>query len=865
MTRQLNGWNGITPTPGALVSLVVVACLLATGPARADEAGPLPETVRFNRDVRPILSDACFKCHGFDPKERKAGLRLDTREGAIAALDGGAHPITPGDANKSEVYRRLVTDDADELMPPPKSGKTLTPRQKAIVKRWIEQGAAYEAHWSFVPPQRPELPPVKNEKWAKNPVDRFILARLDREGLSPSPEADRVTLVRRVTLDLTGLPPTPAEVDAFVADRSPDAYERLVDRLLSSPRYGERMAVDWLDAARFADTHGFHIDAGRDMTRWRDWTIDAFAKNKPYDAFVVEQLAGDLLPNATLDQRIASGFNRNHMINFEGGADPDEYHTAYVMDRVNTTSTVFLGLTVACAQCHDHKYDPVTQKDFYSLYAFFNNVPENGLDGRKGNAAPMLRLATPAQEKKLEQLASDVKRIEAKPKGADVSAAQLAWEKSVSDPANRPTWTALEPTEVRSAGGATLTRRPDRSIVAEGANPPRDTYTITAPVKLGQITAIRIEAMPDDALAARGPGRSGNGNVVLTDVGATVGGAAVKLVGASADFSQDKFPVAHAIDANPQTGWAIYPKVGEPHEAVFELATPTPVESETSLTVTLHFQSPFSQHQLGRFRVSVTDAKRPAAATRVPPEVAAVLSIEPAKRNAKQKKAVREYFLTNVSPDARELTDDLAAAKNSLADFEAAVPTTMVMAEMERPRDTFMLVRGEFDKKGERVTAATPSFLPPLPASSAGEPPPGSPRWLVDPSHPLTSRVAINRYWQAFFGTGIVKTADDFGSQGELPTHPELLDWLATEFVALNWDVRDRASLVTSAAYRQSSVVTPARCSPATRRTASTPAARGSACRRNSSVTARSPPPDCSTVASARGVSPTSRPGCGRN
>src|ERR1043165_5650607 len=394
---------------GVCAGMFLVSSMLGS---RASEKKVLPPSgpIDFNRDIRPILSDNCFVCHGPDEQQRKAKLRLDTRDGALGKLRSGGHAIVPGKVIESTLLQRILAEDASERMPPPKTNKKLSQTQIDLLKRWIEQGAPYTQHWAFVAPKRPPLPTVKRQGWARNGIDHFVLARLEKEGLQPAPEADRTTLIRRLALDLTGLPPTLAEIDLFLKDKSPNAYEKAVERYLSSPHYGERMAVDWLDAARFADTHGYHIDAGRDMTRWREWVIDAFNNDLPFDQFTVEQLAGDLLPNATIEQKIASGFNRNHMINFEGGAIPEEYLTAYIVDRVNSTGTVWLGLTVGCAQCHDHKYDPITQKEYYQLFAFYHNVPENGLDGREGNAKPMLALPTDEQKARQEELPKAIPR-----------------------------------------------------------------------------------------------------------------------------------------------------------------------------------------------------------------------------------------------------------------------------------------------------------------------------------------------------------------------------------------------------------------------------------------------------------------------
>ena len=636
-------------------------------------------------------------------------------------------------------------------------------------------------------------------------------------------------------------------MDAFVADASPEAYERVVDRLLSSVRYGERMALEWLDAARYADTHGYHIDSGRDMTRWREWVIDAFHTNKPYDAFTVEQLAGDLLPDgptpeATLARRVASGFNRNHMVNFEGGAIAEEYRTAYVLDRVNTTGTVWLGLTVACTQCHDHKYDPITQKEYFQLYAFFNSISEKGLDGNFGNAVPFLAAPSPEQKKTLDALTAKVADLEQRLTGplAEADAAQAEWEASLSDAAKaKVTWVAPQAAALESQGRATLTQQADKSILATERNPPKDAYTVTLPVPPGltRVTGVRLEALPDKSLPARGPGRSDNGNVVMTEfkVGVARGEAAasptpLKVGRASASFSQKDFDVAGATDGKPATGWAIFPEVGKPHEAVFELAEPVAVDADPRLVLTLEFKSQFAQHQLGRFRLSLTDAPNPSQAGKIPAAVLAALGTAAEKRTDAQNVAVRDHFRRSVWAGGSALVEQAAVAKKAKDDFEKTVPTTMVMQELDKPRDTFVLKRGEYDKPGEKVTPGVPSFLPPLPRDQPANRLTLA-RWLVDRQHPLTARVTVNRYWQMVFGTGLVKTVEDFGSQGELPSHADLLDWLAADFMdgpagtgADNpssnataagggppggWDVRRLIrTYVTSSTYRQASPVT---------------------------------------------------------
>ncbi len=799
-------------------STFVVVALSAIG-VSASAADPVGNkgSIDFDRQVRPILSNTCFKCHGPDEEVRESGLRLDVRDEALQPADSGKPAIVPGKADESTLVKRIMSSNPKFVMPPPKSNKTLTQDQKDLLKAWIEQGADYRQHWSFTKPIRPALPQVKNEAWSRNPVDRFILARLEAEGLRPSPEADRATLIRRLTLDLTGLPPTPSEVDAFLSDKRANAYELLVDRLLSSPHYGERMALDWLDAARFADTHGYHIDSGRDMTRWREWVIDAFNRDLPFDQFTIDQLAGDLVPGATLEQKIASGFNRNHMITFEGGAIPEEYLTAYNVDRVNTTGTVWLGLTVACTQCHDHKFDPLTQKEFYGLYAFFNNIPENGLDGRKGNAVPMIPAPSALEQQKLDQLAAAIREAETKLDAPmpTVDAAQLDWERAAGKETPLA-WSTLEPGTLKSQGGTTLKKRPDGTILASGATPATEVYNVSAVTKLRSVSAIRVELLPDDRLAGKGPGRSVNGNIVMTDVRLLIDGKPVKFRNAAADFSQQDYAVAQAIDDQPSTGWAIYPEVGKPHSASFEIEPAAQIDGKGELSVALAFESAYAGHQPSTFRLSVTEARDPLRKNPIPANLAKVLAAAPDQRTEAQRAELRRYYRSQISDECRPLSDSLTKLRNERTEVENGVRTAMIMQELPQPRDTFMLVRGQYDKHGEKVEAHVPAFLPPLPA--------GAPRnrltlarWLVDPAHPLTARVTVNRFWQTFFGTGLVKTAEDFGSQGELPSHPALLDWLAVEFMTPEaarvpgWDVKALVKLlVTSATYRQSSVATEA-------------------------------------------------------
>ncbi len=797
--------------PALLLAMLAVGLASLSRGAEAPTGKP-GGRIDFQHDIRPILSDVCFNCHGPDPEKRKAKLRLDTEAGAFADL-GGYHAIVPGKPSASPLYKRIVSKDPEEKMPPPKSGRQLTVAQVKLLKQWIEQGAKWQSHWAFQTPERPPTPKVKKSSWPRNPIDNFILARLEQEHMSPSPEAARLTLLRRVTLDLTGLPPTPKEVDTFLADTSTDAYEKLVDRLLQSPHYGERMAMDWLDGARYADTNGYQVDMDRQMWRWRDWVIEAFNKNQPFDQFTVEQIAGDLLPNATFEQRVATGFNRNHRINAEGGAIPEEWRVEYVIDRVDTTATVWLGLTMGCARCHDHKYDPLTQRDFYRFYAFFNSVNENGLDGGAGNAVPLLPVPSPqiqAQiadvDAKLVIAQQDVKAVELR-----LPALQLEWEKTA---ANHVTpWVVMDVASSVSAGGATLAKQADGSLLSIGKRPDKDTYTVVAHSDLKGITAVRLELLPDDSLPSKGPGRHENGNPVLSELHLQAAPKTnataltpVVLQNATADFNQQGYNVTSAIDGKPETGWALYPEVGKAHFAVFETKEPIGYDGGVTLTFTLD-QNYGAGSLVGRFRLAVTAAARPVSAASLPDSITRILTVPSTQRDGKQKAELAAHYRTN-STELKAAQAQVAALVAQKSALQASIPTTMVMQELDKPRDTFMLNRGEYDKPGEKVSAAVPVSLTPLPKDA----PPnrlGLARWLVDPANPLTARVAVNRYWQGYFGTGLVKTAENLGSQGERPSHPELLDWLATEFVRTGWNVKAMQKLiVTSATYRQASKVT---------------------------------------------------------
>lgn len=796
-------------------------------------AAAASEKISFNRDVRPILSDKCFHCHGPDEKERKGGLRLDSRDAALKGGDSGPAFVV-GKPEQSELLKRVTSGDADEVMPPPKLHKALTPAEVAVLKRWIADGAEYEGHWAFIKPVRPE-PPLKTA----NPIDAFIAKRLAEKGLATSPEASRETLIRRVSLDLTGLPPTPDEVAAFVKDKAPGAYERLVDRLLASPRYGEHMAARWLDMARYADSNGFQSDTSRQMWHWRDWLINALNRNLPFDRFTIEQLAGDMIPNAARDQIVATGFNRNHRLNGEGGRIVEEWFAETVIDRVETTGNTWMALTLNCCRCHDHKYDPVSQKEFYQLFAYFNSVDEKGVmdefggaagSRQGGNSHPVIDLPTPEQEAALAKATAELKAAEAAVADAKKTATQrmAAWEAALAKElaGQSLAWVPLAGETVKSEGGAVLSRQSDGTWLASGPNPAHDVYTITAPLRPGQFTGLLLDALPDASLPAQSLGRFSNGNYVLSDVDAEISapGLAQPLVAmfttAQADFEQKGWAVKGIVEDKPKrgkgaknkTGWAVDgPTRKEPRKAMFLAAVPITVPQNATIQITLRHDA-IAGHNIGRFRLSTSSL--PASALNlngsgVSEVVKAALATEAAKRTPEQKKELAKLFTDSGDAVLKKAEQMAAAAKKHLAEVDKDIPNTMVMRELAKPRDAFVLNRGEYDKIGEKVGRAVPAALPPLP--------PGAPnnrlgfaQWLVSGEHPLTARVWVNRAWEHFFGNGIVRTTENLGSQSEWPTHPELLDWLSTEFVRLKWDMKAMHRLiVTSATYRQSSKVTP--------------------------------------------------------
>jgi hypothetical protein len=821
------------------VKTLVLAMMSAL--ATTSESGAIEGKVQFNRDVRPILSDTCFHCHGPDEKERKAGLRLDVRDDALKAAKSGAAAIVPGHPEKSELVARIFATDGDDLMPPAKLHKPLTSAQKEVLKRWISEGAEYQGHWAFIKPVRVE-PPVKTT----NPIDGFVRSRLAAAGLKPAGEASRESLIRRVTLDLTGLPPTTAEVDAFLNDAGQGAYERVVDRLLASPRYGENMAAPWMDLARYADSNGFQSDTSREMWHWRDWLIGAFNRNLPFDQFTVEQLAGDLIPEAKPDQVLATGFNRNHRLNGEGGRIQEEWFAETVIDRVETTGLTWMALTLNCCRCHDHKYDPISQKEFYQLFAYFNSCEETGVLGefggsgatrKGGNTRPVIFLPTEDDKARIgaleAQIAAAQKAMDEGRKG--LGAAVAEWEKGFAAAAAglESPWKLVEQASARSVGGAALTVQPDGSFLASGKNAPSDTYEVVFKLGAGAFTGLMLEVFPDASLPNQSLGRGSNGNFVLTGVEVDLrlsGVEEVRSVGltrAEADFEQKGYEVAKIVESQAKVekgrrakqqgaakaGWAVEGNAADKRvarKALF-ICEPTDLPEGGQVTVRLLHRSPFGDHNMGRFRIQVTG--QPPATVRlqgggVPAALRAALAVEPGKRNAAQRKEVESFYLANVDNPVKRNEVLLAELRKKLTMAVDGQPNAMVMKEAAQSRAAFVLKRGEYDKPGDEVERALPAVLPRLPEGAPNNRL-GFAKWLVSGEHPLTARVWVNRAWERFFGTGIVKTTENFGSQAEWPSHPELLDWLATEFVRVGWDMKAMQRLmVTSETYRQSAQVT---------------------------------------------------------
>jgi mono/diheme cytochrome c family protein len=945
----------------------------AVAVATATGQGP-SSRIDFNRDIRPILSENCLACHGPDKAKRKAGLRLDLAESATARLESGGRALVAGDPASSLLLKLVTSSDDADRMPPPKTSKHLSPQQVALLREWIAGGAEFKPHWAYLPPERPAPPSVSHTNWARNEIDRFILARLEKEGLKPSAEADKTTLIRRATLDLTGLPPTVEEIDAFLADTGSNDFEKVVDRLLASPAYGEKMAIHWLDLARYADSDGYHADAPRSMWQYRDYVIRSFNDNKPFDRFTVEQLAGDLLPNPTLEQRIATAFNRNGMSSTEGGADPEEYMNKYVTDRVNTFGTVFLGSSTACTECHDHKYDPFTQREYYQLYDFFNRIPERGLDSDP--APPFVKVPVPEQSAQQTRLNQEIASMETRRRTllgqVDESATreQASWEDRLQRPVHGG-WNVLEPTTVTSSAGAELRTLGDLSVLVRGSGKERDTYELRASTVAREITAFRLDALTHDSLPLQGPGRGTNGGFVVTgfeveaesadpaaepsvdgigwgpwsalgpfqaastkevfekafipegDVdltaahdggrlrwvekpdwkdgearpmggenqvtylhrtlevkesryiritlgsdgglqawlnGARVQGGAilrrvapapdevlvllrpgtnrlllkvhggsgvygflfgrskgpvtrypVEFAGGFSDPGPKELPVGAALDDRADTGWGDDgrdEKARGDRRALFRTRRPVVFAAGVRLVVRLKCEASSGQ-VLGRFRVAVSSSGGWEEFAGLPGNIQSALFVPPGRLAEAGRTELREYHRDHFQPELVSLNAKLAETRKAAADLDRAIPTLRVMEDMAEPRTTRIRVRGDYRSLGEAVSAGVPAVLPAFPVSVPTNRL-GLAKWLVDPRHPLLARVTVNRFWAMYFGTGLVKTGNEFGTQGELPSHPELLDWLAREFIDGGWDIKAfQRRIVLSAAYRQSSKVTP--------------------------------------------------------
>ena len=821
--------------------------LLATAALAQAAQEPKSNTVEFNRDVRPILSDKCFACHGFDAKTRKADLRLDLPEGAFADNDG-TRAIVPGDLQKSEAWLRIISTDEDEVMPPPKSHKTMSAAEKETIKRWIEQGANYQKHWAFIAPKRPAVPEIRDPKLRiRNPIDAFILQRLDSAGLKPAPEADRRVLARRLALDLTGLPPKPEEVEAFVKDTAPDAYEKLVAKFMATPQWGEHRGRYWLDAARYADTHGLHFDKYREIWPYRDWVIAAFNRNQPFDQFTIEQLAGDLLPKPSREQLIATGFHRCNATTNEGGTIDEENLANYANDRVTTTSWVWLGLTANCAACHDHKFDPITTKDFYSMAAFFRNTTQPPKDGNVKDTKPVIYLPQPGDEKRFAELAVEIAK-------------------------------ARESLGKRRTAAARDFERWLKTAKADEVEVSPEALVIRAPLDEGTVEVRGETATGEVKFAATGPidwrdgGRFGKAPMFTNGSHFDLGDLAnfdrdqPFSVGAWVNVpenARDATVVARMDDRKGAQGWELSAAGGK---FSVQLSSASPAESIRAVTKSPTVRGGKWQHVLATydgsgtadgFRIFVDGREQPVVTTgktlkgstrnavplrigqrekralfqggqtqdvrvysrelstgearSLPDEknLRAAFAVAPDKRTPQQKAALMNFYVDNLDGPSIGIAFHIEALQDEDADIRDRATVSHIQEEKEGEAMAHILMRGAYDKEGEEVRPAGFSALHAMP--------PGAPKnrlglahWLVAPENPLTARVTVNRFWQEIFGTGLVKTAEDFGSQGDQPSHPELLDWLAVEFRESGWDVKKLFTLiVTSSAYRQAATITP--------------------------------------------------------
>ncbi|MGV3775033.1 MAG: PSD1 and planctomycete cytochrome C domain-containing protein [Verrucomicrobiales bacterium] len=790
--------------------------------------------VSFEKQIQPIFEANCYDCHG--AKRSEADLRLDLQNFAWKGSENGP-VIIPGKAAESLLIHAIKGSEPDKVARMPKKKDPLAPEEIALIETWINQGAKYPAelitnekdpksHWAFRTPVRPEIPDVQKKDWPKSSVDNFVLARLEKENLSPSPEADKITLLRRLSLDLVGLPPTPEEVAEFLADASPEAYSRQVERLLNSEHYGERWARHWLDAARYADSDGYEKDKSRQVYFYRDWVVNALNKDIPYDQFIIDQLAGDLLPDPTQDQIVATGFLRHSMVNEEGGADPEQFRMDAMFDRMDAIGKSILGLTIQCAQCHNHKFDPVSQEEYYKMFAYLNNDDE-----------PSVAVYTPQELMQRDALVRQIREIEAElqHKNSEWMEQMAAWEESVKT--NEPNWTVVVPeVEDISTGGQRYLPLQDGSFIAQGYAPTKHTVRMIYKAEMTNITAFRLELLNDSNLPLNGPGRSFKGTSALTEFKVEAGPATngprtgLKFAQATADYSNPETPlepnfddrsgarrvtgdVKFAIDNNGTTAWGIDAGPGrrnQERKAVFQLTEPVGFAEGT----TLHFllqqdhggwnSDDHMNNNLGRFRLSLSTNDAPVVADPVPKRVRDILAIPAAERSPVQVAAIFSYWRTTVE-NWKEANEQIEALWRQ---FPEGSSSLALMARSE-PRETKILRRGDFLKPTRAVSPGVPSFMHAVPEDA----PPTRltfARWLADTNSPTTARVMVNRVWQSYFGTGLVTTPEDFGFQSEAPSHPELLDHLASEFMDSGWSLKALHRLIVhSATYRQSSKVTP--------------------------------------------------------
>lgn len=764
------------------------------------EAGP--QRIGFNEKIRPILSNACFQCHGPDEKKREADLRLDTFEGATRDL-GGYKAVLPGKPDQSALIERMLSHDKDEVMPPPKSKKPRpTEAQIQVLKQWISEGAQYEGHWSFQPVRKVEPPAVRSGASVRNPVDRFILAKLDALNIKPSPEADKATLLRRVHLDLTGLPPTPQEQEQFLKDTSVDAYERLVDRLLASPHYGERWARHWLDQARYADSDGYSIDGARPMWPYRDWVIRALNEDMPFDQFTREQIAGDLLPNATRSQKIASAFHRNTMINAEGGSDPEQFRNESVVDRVNTTGAVWLGLTLGCAQCHTHKYDPISHREYFKLFAFFNSSTDVNSVGETLPVVPGEIFPAPRAKVSPAQYAAGLKRVADAQSTASQRRAE--WLKKLESAQEPTRWHAPKAVSATAKSGRQPRVLEDGAVVVPSAGAPQDVVEIHFTPDQAKASAFRLRLLPDSSFNAQYAGTAQDGSFALTEIELTVDGNVQPFAWAVSDLNDPKNPVSTAIDRDPQTAWQLDPKRAESkglHEAWFFLKEPLAVEGKRCVVRLRHESG--KNRLIGKFAVEVADEE-----PLLPPEPKVAQEAWKLSRQTKpgtnpNHPALLAAFKKMDAPQV------IAEAELGRLSAIAQPAQLLIMKDLPKPRPTLLHLRGDFlnqDKTLGPLQPDTLAVLPPMAPSDQPRTRLDLAKWLVDPRNPLTPRVTVNRVWMRYFGKGLVETENDFGTQGTAPTHPELLDWLSSELVSGGWSLKKlHRTIVTSATYRQSS------------------------------------------------------------